>query len=228
MRNLNGKLIIFVLALTVCMATSVFAFIPKVANNLKSSQMKKEVFKPVKDYEGLYEVSDMGRVKSIERFKNNYSKLQLVPEKIKSTQDNNHGYLQVYLCKNNNPKTITVHRLVAIAFIPNPENKRTINHINGIKTDNRVENLEWNTYSENHLHAYRTGLRTSAMIGKFGIKNPYHKSILQYSLNGKFIAEYGSGYEAMRKTGINNKCISRVCLGGRKKTGGFIWKFKTK
>lgn len=193
-----------------------------------TSTMKTEIFKDVKGYEGLYQVSNFGRVKSLERFKDNYSKKQLVKECMLSLKDNNNGYLQTSLWLNNNQKIITVHRLVAIAFIPNPKNKRTINHKDGVKTNNNVDNLEWNTYSENLKHAYKTKLRVSAMIGKFGNKNPHHKVILQYTKDNKFIAEYGSGYEAMRKTGVNNKCISRVCKGERKQTGGFIWEFKDK
>ena len=94
----------------------------------------------------------MGRVKSFIRH-NGTSKRILKPRK------NRGGYFYVILYKNKKPKSITIHRLVAEAFIKNPQGKRTINHINGVKADNRLSNLEWNTYSENHKHAYANGLK---------------------------------------------------------------------
>ena len=104
-----------------------------------------EKFKQIKDYS----VSNYGRVKSI-RFPNRC---------LKPSNNSTGGYLFVILCKNGVRKTLKVHRLVALAFIPNPENKRTINHIDGIKTNNFVENLEWNTQKENTHHAMDTGLQ---------------------------------------------------------------------
>jgi len=106
-----------------------------------------EKFKQIKGYED-YSVSNQGRVKSI-RFPNRCLK----PGK------NRYGYLLVDLCKNGVHKNHKIHRLVALAYIPNPENKRTVNHIDGIKTNNFVENLEWNTHSENNQHAYDAGLK---------------------------------------------------------------------
>lgn len=113
---------------------------------------------PIVGYEGLYEVSSQGDVRSIDRLettKGNYLKkrrgVSLKPGKVR-------GYNRVSLCKNGCIKQISVHRLVAEAFIPNPDNKPCINHKNAIKSDNRVENLEWCTHSENTLHAIENGL----------------------------------------------------------------------
>lgn len=131
-----------------------------------------EIWKEIKGYENLYQVSNLGRVKSLKRIVN-HSRwgTQTIHEKILKTTIDKDGYVQVGLHKNNKQSTKTVHRLVAIAFCKNIENKPQVNHINGIKTDNRCENLEWNTISENGKHAYRTGLRE----GFKGEKNPSSK-----------------------------------------------------
>lgn len=106
--------------------------------------MRKEIFAPINGYEG-YSIGSLGSVK------NKHGKF------LKASRDK-HGYLTVSLCKNGYARQFFVHRLVALAFIGNPENKPTVNHINGDKTDNRVDNLEWATQSENNFHAYKMRL----------------------------------------------------------------------
>lgn len=110
----------------------------------------KEIFKPVPEFE-MYEVSNLGRIKSF----------ALYPDgRILKPSVTRDGYLRTALTKDSKVKHLSIHRLVALAFIPNPENKPEVNHINGIKTDNIVDNLEWSTSSENQLHAFKTGLQT--------------------------------------------------------------------
>ena len=120
-----------------------------------------EIFKDITGYEDLYQVSNIGRVKGLERkVKHSINGYKIVPERIlKSVVTGNRGYLFIVLSKLGKQKTFILHRLVALAFIPNPLNKRTINHKNGIKTHNSINNLEWNTYSENNQHAIDTKLR---------------------------------------------------------------------
>lgn len=133
-----------------------------------------EIWKDIKDFEGNYQVSNLGRIRSIRTSQGTYR------ERIKKTSISNAGYEQVNLFKNNESFTKMVHRLVAESFITNPLNKKTVNHINGIKTDNTSTNLEWNTHSENLIHASNTGLIDKIkcrdrMIGtKYNSKSKYH------------------------------------------------------
>ena len=111
-----------------------------------------EIWKPIKGYEGLYEVSNLGRVKSLNRYHHRHENIL----KNKITKD---GYYETTLVKNGKSKFIRSHRLVALTFIDNPLNKTEVNHKDGNKLNNFVGNLEWVTSSENQLHAYRTGLQ---------------------------------------------------------------------
>lgn len=165
-----------------------------------------------------YYVTDTGDV-----YSRNYNHTGRI-KKLKQIKSRN-GYLHVTL----NGKQLLVHRLVAETFIPNNDKKLQVNHKNGIKTDNRIENLEWVSASENIIHAYKTLGYNGSMFGKKGIDNPNSKIVLQIK-NGTIIAEFYGCADASRKTGISKTRITSCCLKyyGCKSAGGFQWKYKEK
>ena len=186
-----------------------------------------EIWKSIENYEGYYEVSNLGNVRSIDRIvptlNSKYYKFKsilLKPSKSGS------GYLAISLVKNSKAHTITIHILVAKAFIINSENKPTVNHIDGNKYNNNVLNLEWATKSEQSIHALKNGLSKIPMpwVGKYGLNHPMSKQIIQLDLKNNLIAEYESIIDAKRKTNITT--IDDVLAGRQKTGGGFIWKYK--
>ena len=163
-----------------------------------------EIWRDIDGYNGLYQISNKGRVKRL-----------LGPsERILKLWDNGRGYLRVYLTKENTSKYIRVHRLVARAFIPNPHNLPEVNHKDENKKNNYVENLEWcdRRYNVNY------GSRNERVS----------KKILQYSKSGEFIREWQGAREVERVLGIDNSHINACCRGKQKSAYGFIWKYKEK
>jgi hypothetical protein len=129
-----------------------------------------EVWKDIEGYEGYYQVSNFGNVKSLNRsIPNSRCGTVRVKERILKPRKNHKGYFCVLLMKNSIPSNRLIHRLVCMSFLPNEENKEQVNHKNGVKTDNRLENLEWSTQSENIRHAFDNGLKFS--LGVVGEKN---------------------------------------------------------
>lgn len=129
--------------------------------------MKMETWKDIPEYEGLYKASSHGSIISLDRISYNFrGQLKLKGKKLKGSLSKT-GYKNVFLSKEGVVSCFSIHRLIAELFIPNPYNKDEVNHINGIKTDNRVDNLEWATGSENIKHAFNKGLR----IEMKGVKN---------------------------------------------------------
>jgi len=116
----------------------------------------KEIWKDIKDYEGLYKVSNKGRVKSLRReVAFSFNRTRIIKEKILVPSNHYKGYLYIRLCKFGKIKIYKIHRLVGTMFIKNPKNKLQINHKDCNKSNNNVNNLEWNTNSENQKHAYK-------------------------------------------------------------------------
>lgn len=180
-----------------------------------------EVWKDIAGYEGLYQVSNLGRVRSFGRYVKNRSKLVYKPEKLLQPAKDSYGYFVVGLCKNGKAKNFKVHRLVAQTFMHNPENKETVNHINGNKEDNRAENLEFCTNEENLQHAFSLGLTG----GEHFKNNKRSTAVAQYDKNMRLVKTYPSIREAERQTGVHNQSIVKCCKGKVKTAGGYVWKY---
>lgn len=184
-----------------------------------------EIWKDIKDYEGLYQVSNFGRVKSLERhiYINKRCCERHLTEKILKPATTTEGYLYVDLSKNGKRRKNLIHILVAQAFTPNSENKSDVHHIDHNKNNNHVDNLMWVTEKQHAaLHPHRFEKMAKAASKALSIP------VLQYTKDGQFVKEYSSAKEASRKTGINNSNIGYCCKGkyGFKTAGGYIWKYK--
>ena len=197
--------------------------------------MKEEVWKAIKGYEGLYEVSNMGRVSSLDRIVKSRGFYIIRKGAIKKLLTDRKGYLYVFLSKNNIEKTHRVHRLVADAFIPNPDNKPEVDHINTIRSDNRVENLRWVTSKENSeneiSHKKQKDSWTDELkrrvIESRRLSGGGHapQRVYQYTLDGEFVAEYDTIADAKLALSTNNniyKAVDREDLS----SCGYIWRTK--
>ena len=180
-----------------------------------------EIWKDVPGYEGLYQVSNMGLVKSLARTRKAYTPGKgsweaPVNERILKAHITRH-YFSVVLAKDGNKKTTSVHRLVAKAFIPNPLEKPQVNHIDGNKINNRADNLEWVTAKENTIHSVQHGLQGP---------NPRRISVAQCDLSGNLIRIWPSSYEAAKTLNISQGNIQMAMKNekGRTQASGYIWR----
>lgn len=190
-----------------------------------------EIWKDVVWYEGLYQVSNMWNVKSLDtRVKSCHNSTYIKQwEQLKPILTKN-GYIRVCFSIGRIKKYFTIHRLVAQAFIPNPENKPQVNHINWIRDDNRVENLEWCTASENHLHKFRVlWYNVSDKHIKQCINNNIKyksKEVIQYTLNWEKIKIWDSVSDITRKLWFHQWNISSCARWERNIAHWFIWRYK--
>ena len=165
-------------------------------------------WRDVPDYEGRYLVSDDGRLLSLR------SGLMRPPL-------NDEGYRQIVLVKDGKQRCLLLHRLVALAFVPNPDGKPTVNHINEDKEDNRAVNLEWTTMRENDNHATRNARIADSHRGRGGKRKP----VRMLTEGGLCVREYRGVVEAANEMGINATSISKCLRGARASAGGFIWRY---
>ena len=174
-----------------------------------------EEWRDVVGYEGLYQVSSEGRVKSLERKLPHWRGGERIQqERILKPRIDRHGYLMINLCADNK-KWVLVHRLVCEAFHENPEGKPQVNHINEDKGDNRAVNLEWCTVKENNNH----GTRNARIAGTKS------KPVGQCTLDGELIKVWPSATEAERRAGFDHSAISKAANGKYKQAYGFTWKY---
>lgn len=192
-----------------------------------------EIWKDIKGYEGLYQISNLGNVRSLDKYVNYKNiKQRLIKGKIIKPIDSGNGYMRVSLSNKNNAKAYSIHRLVAEAFMPDKSNFKSmpdedrskvnlddleVNHKNEFeKWNNRVDNLEWCTRGYNAN--YGTGNERRIKKNK--------KIILQYDLKGNFIREWDSMTDVEKQTKTSKGHICQVCKGKRNKAGNYIWKYK--
>lgn len=180
-----------------------------------------EIWKDIKEYEGIYQVSNLGRVKSLSRFHKTDERYSLIgytsKERILKPGTDGWGYLYVALSKDKKRKNKRIHRLVAETFIPNIKNLQQVNHIDGNKKNNKVDNLEWCTYGHNEKEAYRLGLKQSRIKGK---------PLYQCDLNGNIIKKWNSINEIAKAMNYSSGTICSCCNKKRNKTyKGFIWRY---
>lgn len=179
-----------------------------------------EVWKPMRGHESLYEVSNLGRIRSIP--KTGFRKRAVLAQ-----HTERHGYKRIRLTDGNVKFSALVHRIVAEAFVPNPDEKPIVNHIDGDKGNNRADNLEWVTYKENHEHAVRTGLIPKNQIMnavEASRKVPRKNSVMVRRSDG---VTYRSISEAARAVGVDRAVLSRAVahVRGKRTAGGYEWEY---
>lgn len=194
----------------------------------------KEIWKDVVGYEGYYQISSFGNVRSVDRYINSsYNSTIFRKGAVMKQQQSKKGYMTVHLSKNGISKRLPVHRLVAKAFIPNPDDLPQVNHKDTDKTNNKVLNLEWITNCDNVKHAIKNGCinitdkkrEASRQTVKIAMEHR-KKGVIQFDKKGNMINKFESVSDATRKTNINTSNIVACCKGKLKQAGGFIWSYE--
>lgn len=173
-----------------------------------------EIWKDIEGFNGFYQVSNLGNVKSYKQNKIKYLNKRITPK----------GYIEFKLTKNGKSNYYKAHRLVAQAFIPNPNNLPQVNHIDCNKQNNCIDNLEWCTNSENQIHAYKNGLQPK----RCGLNSSRCRAVNQYTITGEFIKHWDYIKQASDALNIPHNYIVRCCRGVYKTTQGFIFRYANK
>ena len=196
----------------------------------ESMDMTGELWIDIYGYEGRYQISNLGRIKLLAHTRKRNGGIVNVKGKIMKQSITNGGYMKIVLFRNNKKVNLYTHRLVAIHFLENRENKREVNHLDANKKNNNVLNLEWSTTKENSAHAWKNGLikkvtgMDSLLYGKRGAKSPLSKKVKQITPFGEII-KWDSITEASNKIGVSISSLSG-CLKGRQKTSaGCRWEY---
>lgn len=186
---------------------------------LRNNNQSNEIWKDIPGYEGKYQVSNTGLVKSLPKY---HSK----SERILKGEVDKDGYIKVVLCPNSKKRHKRfVHRLVAISFIDNPNNLPEVDHINTIKDDNRADNLRWANRSSNQLNPLTSKRLSEKMKGSFGRLNPKSIPIYQCDMNGNIISKWDNAQEYKRAMNLKRVDGIYLCLSGKlKSSGGYTWK----
>lgn len=174
--------------------------------------MNKEIWKDIKGYEEIYQVSNLGNIKRM--------KTNKILKSLKHGKKENE-YLMVVLSNNGKEKMFYIHRLVAQTFIPNPNNLPQVNHKDGDKTNNFMENLEWCTISENQIHAIKNKLKIPAK----GLQCGNTRKVGQYSKDGNLIKKWEYIKLASMELNILSPNIINCCKNKIPSAGGYIWKY---
>jgi len=192
----------------------------------------KEIWRDIPGYEGVYQASNTGRIKSLSRIVSIGENKRIIPEKILTPEKSVHGYLRVKL-SNGKSKRFFVHRLVALTYLPNPNNYRCINHKDETRTNNFVfinddrsvdvekSNIEWCTHKYNSNYGT---CKERAKVTRHANKKVW-KRVEQLDLDGNHIAYYPSIKDAQNNNNIHGCHVSECCRGLRKKANGFIWRY---
>lgn len=192
------------------------------------------MWKIIPGTENLYYANKDGQIKSADRvqtFKTHNKKSTYIRKgKVLKTPLNSHGYPCVTIKYLDGTQKVTpVHRLIALTFIPNPNNLPQINHKDGNKENNSVNNLEWCTAHDNICHAFKNRLNkgSTPWKGKYGHEHCNSKPVVSFDSNGNLVAEYESSTAAAKAVGLSSSAHISACLHGNRKTaGGYSWRFK--
>lgn len=179
------------------------------------------IWKDVIGYQGLCEISEYGDLKSLPKWRNTGTGGYLSKVKIKSPNKTKKGYFLHELTKDGVAKKFKRSRLVAIAFKPNPNNLREVNHEDGNKANDHLSNLEWMSTSDNEKHAYRTGLKKAAYLGKFG--RDHNQSIPVIAIKDTSIIEFESKTECSKYFGVTIQNVYNSIRDGRKCKGHNVY-----